>query len=237
MAIRALFLDLGKTLFTQEDASIYDPLYESLSLDRQRQKELYRDLLVKSFGSFPEIIQHAENKFLRKAGKGVAQAMSARYEDQKRTGRLFPDAEPALTALKERQYLLCVVSNITSPSTWILERRTRVGTSLMNLFDAVCYSCNAGVRKPDQAIYDLALKKLNKVATQHGQPELQAHQALMIGDNYEYDVAAPRRYGLRAKLLDREGTLTDKSGRPKLKSLTALVWELQANSARTPSPL
>ena len=52
-----------------------------------------------------------------------------------------------------------------------------------------------GVGKPDEIVYRYALSKLRA----------KAEEAWMVGDNLEWDVAAPQRLGLRGVWVDGPG--------------------------------
>lgn len=52
-----------------------------------------------------------------------------------------------------------------------------------------------GIGKPEDGIYLLALDRLG----------VSAEDAWMIGDNYEWEVAAPQRLGIKGIWIDREG--------------------------------
>ncbi len=59
---------------------------------------------------------------------------------------------------------------------------------LYDRFDAVIFSSDLGYQKPDPRIYAVALEQMG----------ILADNTLFIGDNYENDVTAPRRLGMRA---------------------------------------
>jgi putative hydrolase of the HAD superfamily len=104
--------------------------------------------------------------------------------------RAFPDALSALTALRARGLALVCVSNWDVSLPGVLER-----CGLAGALDGVVTSAEAGVRKPDPAIFAQAL------ALARCEPG----EALHVGDSPEEDVAAAEAAGIRALLLDREG--------------------------------
>ncbi len=63
-------------------------------------------------------------------------------------------------------------------------------------FDAILIEGEFGVGKPDLAVYREALRRLD------ARPE----QTWMVGDNLEWDVAAPQRLGIYAVWVDPDGT-------------------------------
>ncbi len=104
--------------------------------------------------------------------------------------KLFPETLEVLEGLKSRGLKLGLVSN-TIPITRPVMRRFGVES----YFDTVILSCEVGMKKPEPAIFEMALRQL-KVS-----PE----ETLMIGDQEEKDVDAPKSLGMRALLIDREG--------------------------------
>jgi putative hydrolase of the HAD superfamily len=102
----------------------------------------------------------------------------------------YPDALPALGALRERGLKLVVVSN------WDCSLGTILGQcGLAPLLDGAISSAEAGARKPDPAIFRPALELAGATAD----------EALHVGDTAEEDVDGARAAGIRALLLDRDG--------------------------------
>lgn len=80
-------------------------------------------------------------------------------------------------------YKTGIVSNIF---TEYIPRWDQI-TNHVGRFDSVVYSCSVGVRKPNKAIFDIALAEL----------ALQAHEVLFIDDTIDM-VTAARNYGFVA---------------------------------------
>lgn len=104
--------------------------------------------------------------------------------------RAYPDAAPALAALRERGLGLACVSNWDVSLAEVLER-----CGLGGAFDGVVSSAGAGARKPDPAIFEPALRLC-------GCPP---ERALHVGDTPGEDAAAAAAAGIRCLLIDREG--------------------------------
>jgi putative hydrolase of the HAD superfamily len=105
--------------------------------------------------------------------------------------RAFPDATPALAHLRERGLTLVCVSNWDCSLPEVLER-TGLGAAL----DAVVTSAAAGARKPDPAIFVSALALVGATAG----------ETLHVGDTAAEDLEGARAAGIRALLLERNGT-------------------------------
>ena len=102
----------------------------------------------------------------------------------------YPDADPALRALRDRGTALVVVSNWDCSLGSVLER-----CGLAEQLDGAISSAEAGARKPDPAIFTPALELAG----------CEAAEALHVGDTAEEDVEGARAAGIRVLLLDREG--------------------------------
>ena len=99
---------------------------------------------------------------------------------------LTPHAREVLRDLRLRGLKLGIITN-----GWSEQQLQAVsGLGLTHLFDDVIVSEAVGLRKPDPAIFRLALSRLNVVAD----------EALYVGDSPENDVAGPQSAGMRAAL-------------------------------------
>ena len=102
----------------------------------------------------------------------------------------FPDAAPALAALRSRGLGLLCVSNWDVSLPRVLER-----CGLGEALDAVVTSAQAGARKPDPAIFAAALELAGCGPS----------EALHVGDTPEEDLAGARAAGVRSLLIERDG--------------------------------
>ncbi len=105
--------------------------------------------------------------------------------------RLFPGAVAALEALRARGTALALVTNGSGAA----QRAKLQRFDLARHFDAIFVEGEFGVGKPDSSIYLAALRALD------ARPE----DTAMIGDNLEWDVAAPKRLGLQGIWIDLAG--------------------------------
>jgi putative hydrolase of the HAD superfamily len=104
---------------------------------------------------------------------------------------LFADVVPALGALRARGLRLGIVSNFDGRLLRICE-----GLGIAQYFDTIVMSGRAGVAKPDPRIFAAALQRLG----------VDASEALHVGDSEKQDVAGAQACGLRALLLQRDGS-------------------------------
>jgi putative hydrolase of the HAD superfamily len=126
--------------------------------------------------------------------------------------RAFPDSEPALRSLRERDLGVVVVSNWDCSLGDVLAR-----CGLGDLIDGAVSSAEAGARKPDPAIFEPALELAG----------CDANEALHVGDTAEEDVEGARAAGIPVLLLDRDGEAGETDGAETIASLTEIVEHLR----------
>ena len=122
----------------------------------------------------------------------------------------YPDAAPALRALRARGLRLVVVSNWDVSLHEVLAR-----TGIAPLVHGAISSAELGAAKPHPAIFRHAL-------TLAGVP---ARAALHVGDSPEDDVAGARAAGIAAALLVRRGA-PPPNGVPTVRSLREVARRL-----------
>lgn len=106
--------------------------------------------------------------------------------------RLFPGVEETLARLRGGGVAMALVTNGDTR-----QQRAKIERyDLARYFDAVLIEGEFGAGKPDEIVYRHVLERL----------DVPAHEAWMVGDHLEWDVAAPQRLGLRGVWIDREGT-------------------------------
>ena len=103
----------------------------------------------------------------------------------------FPDVAPALAKLSAAGLPVRVASNFDGRLRGVL-----LGLEgLEHLADGVVISSEVGYRKPHPEFYRAACASLG----------LAADRVLCVGDDPENDLRGPRRAGIRALLVDRDG--------------------------------
>ena len=122
----------------------------------------------------------------------------------------YPDAAPALAALREAGVRTVVVSN------WDASLHERLAeTGLAGLVDGALASAEVGTAKPGRAIFTAALALAGGVAPA---------DAWHVGDTVEADVAGARAAGLRPVLIARDGPpAAPPPGVPVVASLAELL--------------
>ena len=120
---------------------------------------------------------------------GVALALSNRYRDLRDASvRPIAGAVEALARLSRLGVRLGLVTNGASADQWAKIERFR----LASYFAYIGVEGDVGVGKPEPGAYEAALGSLACTAS----------RCWMVGDNLEWDVAAPQRLGIRAVWVD-----------------------------------
>ncbi|EWT00263.1 haloacid dehalogenase [Intrasporangium oryzae NRRL B-24470] len=109
------------------------------------------------------------------------------YETMVESWIPFDDAVPVLRSLHAHGLKIAVVSNIGIDIRPVLDR-----AGLSDLVDAVVMSYEAGVVKPESAIFERALELI----------DVRPERALMVGDSWQDDAGAAR-LGIRTLILPR----------------------------------
>jgi putative hydrolase of the HAD superfamily len=122
-----------------------------------------------------------------RVAKRLADKFSSYREEQM---RLFPDAHEVIDALKSRGTRLALVTNGAAEA----QRAKIKRFDLAGRFDHIQIEGEHEFGKPDERAYLHALRQLG----------VHARDAWMVGDNLEWEVAAPQRLGIFAIWFDGE---------------------------------
>jgi putative hydrolase of the HAD superfamily len=200
MPFRAVLFDAAETLFTTRGSvgQIYGSIarqYGSTASDEavqaafarqfrgagplsiQDQKRWWRDVVYRVFSEVGMVDNF--DKFFDQ--------LYDRFRDSE-GWVLFPETVEVLTKLKSRSFKLGVISNFDNRAYTVMR-----SLEILQFFDAVTLSSEAGYCKPDREIFEAAIRAL-------GMP---ASEVLLVGDSLQDDVEAGIRAGLSAVLIDR----------------------------------
>jgi len=133
----------------------------------------------------------------------LARQIAHDYSDaRERTIGPFPDALNTLTTLRSRGVAMALVTNGAAG----VQRAKIDRWSLGAYFPSIVIEGEFGVGKPDPRVYRFALGELG----------VSPGEAWMVGDNLDWDVAAPQQLGLRGIWNDfrRTGLPPDSAVRP-----------------------
>ncbi len=113
------------------------------------------------------------------AARSIGEAYA---QERERRVRPFPGAVETLDALRNGGVRLALITNGSSRG----QRAKIERFDLARWFDLILIEGEFGAGKPDQRVYMHALRHLNA----------DARETWMIGDNLEWEVAAPQRVGI-----------------------------------------
>ncbi|MGE3073182.1 MAG: HAD family hydrolase [Dehalococcoidia bacterium] len=122
----------------------------------------------------------------------------------------FPDAAPVLTALSNGGFKLGAVTNNPKPPHVLGNLARDLG--LPDVFDVIVSSWELGWRKPHRAPFETALRAL----------QVDASEALHVGDSLENDIAPALELGMSA-VLRRNGRSAARGTHREVDSLLELL--------------
>ena len=167
--IRWIFFDVGSTLVD-----------ESAAYDRR-----IREMIAGSDVTYEQFQQKRE-EFARQNKRGDLEAVAFfgltktpwHHEDE----RPYPEAAEVLHALRARGYRIGIIANQAAGTA---DRLRSWG--LLEHIDLVVASAEAGVAKPDPAIFRMALEQAGCALA----------EAAMVGDRLDNDIAPAKATGMR----------------------------------------
>ena len=128
---------------------------------------------------------------------------------------LYEDILPTLNQLQKMDLMMGIISNWDTPLHAMVEE-----LEIAPYFEVVVASHDQRVRsaKPDAAIFEYALNAVG----------VSPEEAVHVGDSFEADIMGAHAAGIRAILLDRDGTQTGQWGET-IQTLHALPDLLSVN--------
>lgn len=121
---------------------------------------------------------------------------------------LFDDILPALNELKNKGFILGLISNVDHDIAPLCQK-----LGLKPLLDVFVTSQDSGYAKPQPEIFKEAAK----------QAGIQVSEAMYVGDQYQIDVIGANRAGMKGVLLDRGGLHEEAIQSMKIQNLYQLV--------------
>ncbi len=168
--------------------------YRNLNLsywERYRKNEISKDLLE------IELLKETFNKINISISDTLIHTLAKEYilhlPDY---NYLFEGAIEILTYLQDKYHLHLITNGFHK-----VQHEKIKNSNLEPFFEQIITSEDIGVKKPDPAIFDFALKKAN--ATKK--------ESVMIGDNWEADVMGALQFGMKAIYFNPENKLVGES--------------------------
>ena len=228
--LRAVFLDIGDTIMRPNPSweHVYAIAFEEFGVQVQIEdldralREAYRHGGWGMEGGFEPSEETSFRRTVEMDGAAIAALGLAPMPDAffRRLAELFlltshwhvfPDAYPALAALKERSLVIGAVSNWV----WNLPELLHA-LDIVSAFDFIAASARIGFEKPHPRIFEWALERAAVP------PETVIH----VGDHIGADVEGARGVGISPVLIDRFGrhaAVDVPEGVPLITSLEQLI--------------
>lgn len=190
--IKAVFLDIDDTIYNTSEfaklarrAALSAMIDAGLPLSHEDAYKLLREIIKEKGSNYNKHLNVLTKRvFEEEKPLLIAIGMITYHNVKFALLRLFPNTMPTLIDLKSKGYKLGVISNGLTIKQY--EKLVRLG--LHHFFDFVITSEEAGVEKPDTAIYELAMKRMGC------DPE----NSVMIGNNFKDDIMGAIDAGMSA---------------------------------------
>ena len=147
--------------------------------------------------------------------QALADGIGDAYSHRRDLGMaVLPDAIETVRWLRESGRRLALLTNGAGQA----QRKKIERFEIAGLFDAILVEGELGFGKPDERVYRRALKAL----------DVGPADAWMVGDNLEFDVAAPQRLGLSGIWIDVQGRGLPDGSRVKPDYIVRSLVELRS---------
>jgi putative hydrolase of the HAD superfamily len=199
--IKAVFFDIDDTLYDTSSfaklarrAAINAMIDAGLPLEFDEAYNLLREIIKEKGSNYDKHFNVLTKRvFGEEKPLLIALGMITYHNVKFALLRLFPNTMSTLIYLKSRGYHLGVISNGITIKQW--EKLIRLG--LHHFFDEIITSQEAGVEKPDEEIFKLAIGKMG----------CKAEKSVMVGNKFSEDIVGAINTGMSAILVN--STLTE----------------------------
>ncbi|AEG17513.1 TIGR02253 family HAD-type hydrolase [Methanobacterium paludis] len=199
--IKAVFFDIDDTLYDTSSfaklarrAAINAMIDAGLPLEFDEAYKLLREIIKEKGSNYDKHFNVLTKRvFGEEKPLLIALGMITYHNVKFALLRLFPNTMSTLIYLKSRGYHLGVISNGITIKQW--EKLIRLG--LHHFFDEIITSQEAGVEKPDEEIFKLAIGKMG----------CKAEKSVMVGNKFSEDIVGAINTGMSAILVN--STLTE----------------------------
>jgi putative hydrolase of the HAD superfamily len=193
--IKAVFFDIDDTLYDTSEfaklarkAALNAMIDAGLPLSQDDAYTLLREIIKEKGSNYDKHLNVLTKRVFGKEDPLLIAIGMITYHNVKfALLRLFPETMSALIHLKANGYHLGVISNGLTIKQY--EKLVRLG--LHHFFDSVITSQEAGVKKPDPAIFKLAMERMG----------CKAENSVMIGNSFDDDILGAVNTGMSAVFL------------------------------------
>ena len=199
---QAVLWDLDDTLYSRRDAAqrmfpelFRECLYENRSEEFLQEAARFMMTQVKGNNTHPDAFATLLERYPADKEYNHARCVEYYYAHIRDYAAPVPETVEILKNLRARGVKLAIVTNIT-PELLEHQHKKVAQLGIEDLFDAVVYSAEFGVHKPDRRIFDHAAALLG-VANE---------DCLFVGDDPDADVTGALNAGMEAVWLDVRNT-------------------------------
>lgn len=214
--IDAVIFDLYDTLVRIRKPVIRRKIPPLFGVNARRWMELVRArLLTTAFSSREEFVRLLCDELASDRSAEREEACLAAVDEEIQSIETIDGVVTTLTFLKRRGFKLGLLSNLTS-----IHKEPVARLGLAEFFDAVSYSCDEGICKPEPRIYLDLCHRL----------EVSPESSLMVGNSLPNDVRAAEALGMKALHVDGP------SSRESISSVKDIGW-MDLCGRAAPEPL
>ena len=206
--IKAIFFDVGNTLFFYNYEFLSGLLMERFSVDVAKEElEVAHQIIRQSLGplldqglSHEAIVEEAYRRWFRAIGieeeriQTVVDAIRDHPFRHMFWSRMEDGAKEILTWFRDRGYRLGIISNAEGQIKRLIDY-----AGLTMSFDTILDSHEVGFQKPDERIFLQGLAELS----------VKPNEAVHVGDLFEADIVGARAVGIVPILVDPYGRYPD----------------------------
>lgn len=184
MAIKAVVFDLYQTLiYCQQQNHAHRQLFDQLGLNDAERIEARRLTRAENFESLKALAARVKPE-----GTADFETLGRALGAELASAICYPETIGVLRRLRKQGLRLGMISNLGTAY-----KQPVFNLGLDQYLEAMIFSCDIGLIKPDPLIYQAMIKSL----------DLNPWEIFMTGDLFAKDVQAPRYAGMRAVHLDR----------------------------------
>ena len=182
--IKAIIFDLyGTLIYLENETKPYLKLLKELRKYKSI-KQLKNIFLTRDFISFSDLInQIAPNIQID------LNYLELDILKEIESAKLFPETLEVIEKLRSNNISIGVISNLATPY-----KKPFFNFGLEKIVDKYIFSCDIGIKKPDENIYKLMIDDL----------KIPPKEILMVGDSIYCDYNGPKTVKMNVLLLDRE---------------------------------
>lgn len=186
---RAVIFDMFETLITHYNSALYfgAQMAEDAGIPEERFQSLWhptedeRSIGKVTFDEVLEMILLKNDCYSETLLKKIVEKRIAAKEECFR--QVHTEIIPMLSNLKERGYLVGLISNCFSEEADVIRK-----SEMFSYFDAAYLSFEQGVQKPDEEIFYRCMKDLS----------VKPEECIYIGDGGSYELETAQKLGMQA---------------------------------------